>query len=414
MTLLSRVQAIGWFDVGEGGDASAQYPITRLVENHEHTGAEGANGEAIRVVRLTFDSFAVANSETTNALVDRIHEQLAHRGRRVRVNEMDGTARVFGAGGASGGALAGYPRVTVEIIPGNSVPPLQFFRCTVETREPIATGLPMHTYNRAERVDSEGLLTITQSGEYRVDNGVDPKTQLLANVLIPAETDAIGNGRRFSKVVRLSHDPTLAAYEYTDTPPGVNPPGDAGVDDAEVRDVLTSNREGRRTRIVSGFATGAGATAFAQSQAPGGASFILRQTISQPAVPTGRVDFSYEVLDGATHNSFPSITLFNLEQEIALVGGGRAVQSSPYADASPLLSFGPEGPYVYRETTRIEFSGDWADAVPPFSMDEANVSATPATAKRVRSGGVKELAVTRLYVYDSEQSLPDPLEAPTL
>lgn len=412
--LITRLTPIGWFDVGETPDASNQYPILRISETHAREGNEGDNAPHLRRVSLRIDSVTEASSETTNAVNERLQTQLARRGARVRVNEMNGTARVFGAGSASGGALAGYPRVTVEMIPDNSVPPFQFFRVSVEALIPIAANLPAHTFTRDEETDETGQLTIRQRGSVRVANGESPKIWLVANVIAPAIADANSQGRKVRHVIKLLADPTLAEYEYTNLPPGLVPPGDPNIDEAEVRDVTVEERAGRRVRTVSGFATGVGATAFATNQNPASPSvLLLRKSVSEPSVPQGRVDFTYEALDGYTSGAFPGVVIFDFAQDITEAGGGRDAITTIYADAEPEIELGGVTPQVVRESTSIVFRGAFEDVEIAPRLNADNIVGRPGVSMSSRAG-VKTLRVDRAYLFKTPVELPTPLEVSAL
>jgi len=415
MTLVDRVIPFGWFDVGVTPNASAMYPIISVVETHETQGTDGDNTATTLRTTMTFESFTRAvGAETTNQVMDRLRAELTRRGAQVRVNEMNGAARVFKVGGAAAGALPGYPRVRLDTIPDGSIPPIQRFRVTVETIEPIEANLPFHTFDRTTAIDAEGLTIITQRGSVRVDSVSDPVAWLTSNVITPAQSAAQALGRLFSSKYTLGADPSIVTYDYTDAAPGAVAFG-PNVTNAQVTDETRTERVGRVTRTISGFAEGPGASSFAVAQDPTSPSvFVTRKSVSAPQTPTGRVSFRYESLAGSTLAIFPGLFVFDWSQRVEFVGGGKAVQSAAFDTTSPRLWLGAEEPYLYRESSQLIFRGAWTDASIPFALSQINLAGPSRESRESRGGGVNELRVDRSYIFSAAQTLPAPTEVSAL
>lgn len=413
MSVISDLRAIGWFAVGVGGDASAQYPVLSMTERHEPV-VMGAAGRAMRRLVIEIDSYTIADGETVNQMVERLRDELERAGEQVRINEFAGSARIIGAGGAPGGALPGQPQVRFETDPSRSVGAHQFFRASISADLPaVETDQAVHEWTRQTDTDEEGLVSVRQSGRARTPNGASAQAWIEANVITPASDAAAANGRRFRSRITVTLDQGEAQYEYADSPPGPLTFA-GGVTDAQVSDVTAQLRPGRRERTVSGWAEGPGAASFALDQKPNDPNLLIqREEISQPQTPSGRVSFTFRGLAGFTAAPFPGVTTFSFTQSIEDGGGGRSAQAAAFDSGPPLIWLGPERAYTVAERSELVFRGDWSGAVIPPALDESLLAARPRISREDRSG-VRTLRIERIYIAPAEQPLPAPLEVSAL
>ncbi len=421
MTLQTDINAkVGWFTV----EGSGLFPVLSIDESVERVASDQKTGEAMTHRTWTIASFAVAASVAAiPALQTQLSDELARRGQTVRVFDKNGVERAMLEPGAAGSpdAIAGYPRVSLRLIASGSVGPIQNFEVTAETFEPIIQSVEAgfnvveHTFNTTTTFDEVGVQTFEQRGEARVGAGQSGRSYIAATVVLLQQAIASGNNEVVIQRFEEGPDLTFVRYTITRRQPasGGGGFGEPDVTDGQVIDRTRIERAGRRVRSVSGFAEGAGATNFALAQQPSPASNVLiRQDISQPRVPDGRVTFTYEALTGITgHPLFPLLTVLKFDDSVSPVSGGPQIEAIVYDFALPKLFTGPDQPYIFQQRTSLEFLGDFADAViPPLAGFENALQREQRFSRQTRDG-VKRLDVQTIYIFAQKPAAdPMPLE----
>lgn len=416
MTLYSDLLARGQVIVGSGGGASAAYPILSISESVVRSGAhDSEGGEAFVETTWNIESIAQAN---TNALVGALNEtlqaSLGRRGHQVTITEAGGAARVMPAENVANGSLPGYPRVTVNCKDeALTVGAWQRFSLSCVTRRPASYLTPVHTYERTVTTDEAGLITTRQSGEVTTPPGYGQTAAAWIEqyVFEPARQQANINELIIETEVRSRSNTSHVAYTYRVAPPSPGQFGSAspaGITRGEVNDRTVFERAaGARRRTISGYFEGPGASAAAEGVAGSipPTTLIDEKEISQPRQPDGRVDFRYLVTDGIDAGN--GVTLFDFQQSVDSVGGGRQVVAEQYDNANPTTYLGPVQAFIYQQTTTIRFRGLFANAIalitPAFSV--ANRSGKPVI-RRGSDGNARTLSHTMTFVFDTEQTVP--------
>lgn len=416
MTLQADLVSIASFKVG----ASADYPVLKIVADEgEVHGIDGLAGEPMMRRTWTFESVAIAGANNqVAALKETLRTTLARRGQAVTFTELSGTVRTLPAGGGSAGSKVGYPLVSLRIKQsvGTWVP----FEVTIATMVPapqaVLSGfnLVYHNY-KVSKNTTAGLTTLTQSGEVKVRNDQLAETYINNLIFALAESAAEAANEKFQTSIEHGPDTSECRYSYTRTPKGDTPFDGEGIDEVEVNDRTVNESQGRITRTISGYATGLSAAAFAAAQAPsiGANEILVRSQVSQPRVPDGRVDFSYEVRKGRTVAGFTGIKIYSYNETIEPVAGGRSLVESRYHDDDPLMYWGERSAYRYRQQTTIEFTGPWSGANPALLMDDDYRAGIPI-ARKSGNAGIRTITITQDFAFPTEQTLPDPFEVPPL
>ncbi|GIK18626.1 MAG: hypothetical protein BroJett004_07900 [Planctomycetota bacterium] len=410
----TALKAISSVSVG----ASAEYAVIRFARTVRSQGPANQNALAYyeEVWDMTCMAFA-ATPQDIAALNEALRDALCRRGEAVTLTEMTGT-RTLPAGGVADGCLPGFPVVDLVDDETRSFGTVQTFRLTATARRPLPVeGFVEHEYEFSEEIDTEGRLRLRQSGTYRTANGVDARAEAQTNVIDLAAADAAAAGMTFRVRWTLTPDTAAARYEYEAAETGwtgIEP----GVDRGEVVDRLTRTNEGRRVRVVSGFAEGSAAAAYAAAQkpAPDANNILIRDEVSEPSVPDGRVQFTYELLTGVTDALFPNLRLFGFREEIGEAPGVPPILTATYFDAAPTLRYGEDQPSAYTQVTEVEFIGAWEDALTGATglMDEANLVIAPRRRYSAGPFGLRRLRVERTYLYPEPQTVPTPREIAAL
>ncbi len=425
MTLIDDlITIVGSFTVDESAGESAAYPVLKLEETTEAiAGDDDVSALTMTRIRWRIRSLALASAGAMSNvpdLLNTLRSSLAKRGVRLRVTELGGTPRDLPAAGASGGSIAGYPRINIETIDEGTIGPFVGFTLAAETVIPTAAAeadgfnLVEHTSQSITDIDHVGISTTTVRGEVRVRPDQVAEDYVNDVVVGPARTTAQGNYYTFKSRVTSGVDTAFASYEYVIGNPGSTGWGSApNVFDAQVTDVTTADKVGLTRRIVSGWAegTGSGPADFAADQKPtaGSGELLVMSEVSQPAVTSGRVQFRYEIIGGVSDGTFGgSIRVISFEQSIINVSGGREAVESSYAEDTPDIWLGENRPWRYIERGRLEFIGPFTSVSIPALMNTDNYASQPREMRRSRPNGTNVLEVTRSYIFDSSQSMPTP------
>lgn len=388
MSLLDTAKAIGKFSVGASGD----YAALRFSESSRPVAVEQQNVMAGREIEWTIESVAAAATNADiGALCETLRAAFTAVGALVTLTEFNGTPRTLAPSTSNGGCLPGYPRVACEANPEGSVGVWQRFTVRVTAIVPVlqTTGLPLgpsdialvkHDGPYTEISTDDRGTTTRVRGSLRVQNGKNAKTYAQITILAPALENDLPEGHRFFNKWTAGPDAAEVGYEYTIAPPGENTitilaNQFPGLLRGEVTDVTEKAREGRRVRTVSGWGEGTGTAAadFAEAQRPTGADvFIEEERISEPRVPSGRVDFTFRCLAGIENApGFEGVTLFGHRERAECLGGGRVIEAALYDNAAPRLRRGAERPYVYHQSVEIQFRGN-PDTITFTTLFDAN------------------------------------------
>lgn len=411
MTDLAYAITVKSLTVGAGGTA---YAASRFERSVRVEGVEQATGVSYRHERWTATCHArAATVNDVAALWTTIRGHICQRGARVTITDHTGT-RVLPEYGVPEGvterSIAGYPRVSMAEVPDQCYGVWLTFTVEAETIVPIVGGgdLVEHDYTIEESED-DGLERISQRGRVRMKNGVVARTWLDSEVIDAAKAAATTTGRTWRVRYTQGLDTSLVEYEFSAAERGG---GGAGLSQAEVMDVTVRTGRGRISRTVSGSAKGAGAAAWAASQkpTPGTYQIFVREQVSQPRVPDGRVDFTYELLTGAVHPDFGGV-VFGLRESIVSTPIGREASLSVFLDGVPIIRGGAVGPHVVVQSTEIEFIGPWSGhGIAPL-LDESLLQSPPAVMLSGGEFGLRRAAATYTFVSETEiEGIPDPRE----
>ncbi len=418
MSLMDTLSAIGNVTVG----TSDAYPVLgHLSMTDDYDGPPDLNGTPVLVRTWRFKCLAkAAANNQIGALAETLKTQLVRRGQAVSFVQFGAAARTMPATGGTAGSMKGYPRTSINLLDEESVGSWQTFELVCVTHIPQPQGV-LSGFNLCfidvENVyskDNDDNETIRQSGTVRVRNDQSAKSYIETIVLGPAKTAATTAGHTFTSTIRVKNDAATATYDYVEAPQGSNP--GSGIEQADVTDITTSQSTGRIVRVISGSAKGANATTFATAQEPTPAAdeVLTAREVSLPSVPDGRVTFRYELLTGIEDASFPGIRIFGFSQTITPTAGGRRIESASFASRLPHLWKGVQRPWFYTQRTRIEFIGDWDDAEIAPLMDEDNLMERPVPSNSTTANGLRVSEVTHVFIYDDEQTVPEPYEIPAL
>lgn len=412
MTIISDLIPVSSLKVGDPGTA---YACTRFEREVEVTGPEHSSAAAYRRERWTAVCHAQAASvDAVAALWETIRGHFVRRGERVTLTTWTGSRTLPETGTPSGveeRSVEGYPTVSIAEIADRSFGTWLTFTVRAETLVPLVGvgDVVEHDYTVQESEGETGLITVSQRGRVRMKNGTSARAWVDENVIDDARAAAEAEDHAFSVRYTQGLDPAVIDYEYTDA--DRTTAGGGGLSDARVEDRTSQSVEGRIVRTVSGYAQGPGAATYAASQEPEPSPTLLqiRRDVSQPSVPEGRVNFTYEFLTGVEHVSFPGIIIFNYQETIEQVSGGRSAQVQEFYDAVPEIRLGTQAAYVYGQQTAIEFTGDWADHGITCAFDTAYLAREPSIRKSGGQQGLRRVAMTFVIVSpEAVDPLPDP------
>ncbi len=418
MSLLSKITARHKVAVG----SSDEYGVVAMRATVEPQGPEGQNAIARDVVSLSLDCVALAATRAdVPTLKSTIESQLNRRGEAVTVSVFGGAVWSLGAGGSAGGPELGSPACKITWDQQGSYGARLAFTLDVTAVVRRAGsddgGYEVVSHARRTRtgVGAGGGVTTQVSGEVELANGESAKAYIEAQVLTPAKTAATSAGLAFtSEIDQPTDDASKASYTYTSAPPGSGEfefPGFEAV--GQSTSTVQPGDGGARTLVVQGYATGPQATSYAESKEPSETNQVLVETeISNPSEPEGRVNFRYKArLGTAGLTGFGASVLYSFTESIDMRPGGDPLIAVAYPSADPILYRGERGGWLVTQTTEIEFTGSWADALAGASglLDDDNLVVAPRPRRSTRNG-LRRLAITREYLYATEPTLPDPRE----
>lgn len=405
MTLTSLLIPVTKVTVG----GSDEYPVTKVRTTHAMVGLDDTNTDSYEEITWELECLAeVAVPTSITALNEQLRGELAKRGLAVTLTEL-GSARVLPATGA-GGSMIGYPRVEIADIPERSFAQYQVFTLRAVTQLPIVDGDGIWQHDRSTETTTniDGTTVTSVSGSVRMAQGNDAAAWVQTNIIGPARTTAGGNGDAVVSKIKIGNDPAQCEYSYTVTP---STTGSADVTEASVEDRTTRDTAGRTTRTVSGYATGGNASSFATGQLLAETTnlkLIRKDGPSLPAIPNGRVSFSYQYVSGVVHADFPGVFITRLDESVGQSGGGRELIVSAYLQNDPTLRLNRKMPVALNESLTIEFLGSFASIDPSRLLDEEFQNGDPRISKR--SQGIFNTYSRSIdYIY---ATAPDPLPNP--
>ena len=387
---------------------SDEYPVTRIRTAHKIEGIDDSNEASYEEITWDLDCGAEISQPThITQLNENLRSQLAKRGDAVILTEL-GAARTLPASGADG-SMIGYPRVEITGVPEGSFGQYQMFTMKATTRIPIkdAEGIWEHTQSTETTTGIDGNVTTNVAGSLRMDQGHAASTYVQNNIIDPIRSAANTAGYGVVSKIKVGNDPAQVEYNYTISPSAT---GQAGVADASVEDRTAKDETGRWIRTISGYSTGANATSFATSQRVSESNNLklLRDEVSNPAIPDGRVSFNYQYVSGVAHAAFPGLFITRLEESIDQSGGGREILASAYLQNDPALRLGVKQPIICSESISIEFIGSFENIDPSQLLDADNQHGNPRISKS-SSGILNKWRRSITYIYDTA---PDPLPDP--
>lgn len=412
MTITADLIAVRSLAVGNPGTA---YPCTRFDRTIRVVGPEQTGGFAYR--HETWQArchAAAANVAAVAPLWETIRGHFVSRGQRVTLATWTITL-ILPEDGApvdtEERSIAGYPTVAITPLDELSYGTWLSFDVQAETMVAVVAedDLVEHDYTVEEEEDEDGLVTLTQRGRLRVVNGGSARDYLDDNIVDAARTAASGAGQGFRVRYTQGLDAALVEYQFVAAPFSG---GGSGVTSATSVDRTQRSNDGTIRRTVRGNAKGPGAASYAASQepAPLDNEIFTRKDVSDPSVPDGRVDFTYELAVGVEDAGFPGIYIFRIQESIAEVAGGRDLVAAQYFSGAPILRNGLEREYIYVQTTTVEFLGADADhGIVPL-LDEELIVGRPRLSRPVSPLGVNAVSIT--YTYASDAPV-DPLPSVT-
>ena len=405
MTLTQDLILVSKVTVG----GSDEYPVTKIRTSSKLVGLDDSNTDSYEERTWELECLAEVSVPTSiTQLNEQLRSELAKRGLAVTLTEL-GSARVLPATGA-GGSMVGYPIVEISDIPERSMGIYQVFTMRAIARVPITDGDGIYEHSRKTETTTgiDGTVSTSVSGVVRMDQGNDAKAWVQTNIIGPVRTTAGTNGDAVVSKTIVNNDTAQCEYSYTVTP---STTGSQDVTEAVVEDRTARDTAGRTLRTVTGYATGANASSFATSQllTPTANLRLIRQDgPSLPAIPNGRVSFTYQYVSGVTHAAFPNVFVTQLEEGIEQAGGGRELIATPYLQTDPTLRLNRQLPVVLREDISVEFIGSFDDIDPSTLLDSEFQNGAARIKKR--SKGLFNLYSRSIdYIY---ATAPDPLPHP--
>lgn len=389
---------------------SAEYPVLRVQQDHRRVGPADQARESYEEITWTLSCLAKASGPTTiRAFNDTLRSTLARRGVDVVLTERGQSTSLLAAG-----SLPGYPETQWLATPDIAFGEWQSFDLRVTDRRPIADedDVVEHTYTITTTTDKDGGVETRRAGEVRLANGENAAAWVASEVLAPAASDAASNDLAFTKRVEVNSDAAWCRYEYT-TAPDTSSGGITGLSQASVEDRTSRDTAGNGRRVISGYATGANATTWAESQllspVPNGTVLVGREGPTPPSVPDGRVSFRYEYAVGVQHTDFPGIYVLGLEETLTgPITGGHSIVAAEYMGADPTLRRTEKRAYLYRQSSTIRFLGSTHNSHNLTALlSEDNLTGPPLITKR-SEGPIRIVSVEREYAFATPATLPNP------
>jgi hypothetical protein len=415
VTLISDLSAIATVQVGEGGGASAVYPVIEITRSSKREGAAsvtpGAVTQRLRRMTVVLRCLAQAGSlATIGTLRATLESTLCQTGARIRIVEVGSTWDLPAYTGAAGGSQPGYPTASIADDPEHIAGLVHGFTLTCETLV-LDTGAVEHDSETTERTDeTSGDVTTTGSGTVIVTPNTTAKAWILANVIAPLQTAVGISGETLVFSITVSpQDTTRAKYTYTIAPADAVSPG-GGITSARVIDETRETSGGETIRTISGDATGGSASTFAAGQepTPGSGEVLISRTISEPQVSDGRVSFRYELLVGVADSYFGSgkhITRWTERVGSPTIGireaGFHLFQGAP---PSPFL--GPQQGFEYTQESQVEWIGAQDDEVIPLVFSSANLVGSPQRTIEMIGPDRWRETLRAVFFFATAQSMP--------
>lgn len=384
--------------------ASAAYPVLSLRVDDQPLAP--AYGPAARRLQRTLTAVCLAvvqPTQTRPQLRDLVRADLCRIGEAVTLHQLGGNFILPAAGDAGLGSLPGFPTVAVADEGDGGAGGVLRFTVTASAVIPLAAdedGLVEHDSRTEDSVSLNGLLTITQTGTI-VTDAVSAKDYFDTVVAAAFRLAAAAANDAVESRVTITPDDRSAQYTLIRRQ---RVGGAVGVADAAVTRLTTADNSGRVVFRVSGSATGDNATTFAQAQRPTTVTgeILTRADITPPQTPTGRVDFTYEVLSGTTL-AIEGLTLISWEETIADVSPGVPISVAPFYIGEPVLIQTIDAGYAYTQTVTLTYIGDDAVALAAASAPEGFAPDLLSGAPRVNvaalSDGTRRMTVSRQWVY---------------
>lgn len=404
-------------------DEGPSYAVRRVSRRAADVGPEGSGQVEYREVVWEMELWAADQAATPSvgAFAQQLEADLCGRERRVRLTELGTQGRAMQTPASeTQPALPGYPHVEITGDDAErSVRHQHVVTVRATTRIPPAAGeggLLVHDYTAEDALDREGRVRLSQRGRVRVAPGQSARDYILDEVLAPIQTQAGLDGRDFERRLTLGLDASAAEYDCTVADRNAGGSIAPGVTEADVTDELRATQEGRRVRTVRGYAEGPGAAAYAATlePAPSPNQRLVRRDVSQPSVPRGRVNFAYEFVSGVTDARWPTVAVYAHRENISQVSGGRRAVPLVFEGRAPEVLLGPEEPYVYTQTSVVEFVGDQADVQVDLLMPAEALAAEPVVTYEPLAFGLTRATLTASYIFDAPQPLPTARTLPGL
>lgn len=423
---LARLLQHGSIVIGVAGDtrgASAVYPLVGEYRE-EHAAEQDESLSGIAYERITIRTRVVAVAPTAAEVqqtVASVCADLTRRGQRVRLVEHGGDPRDLAAEGGSGGAIRGYPVVSVVQDKSKSRGSWLEFALTIETLVPVPASavsgynLVQHTWTIRRTRNTDGTDTTRRSGRVRVRNDQSAEAYAIAVILDPAEA-ARPAGTSWTRELGLSDDASTCEYEYTIGPSDGSSPG-SSVTKAETTSTLSKSVEGRRVRTVTGYALGTGATTYASSKRPtASATLVLTgEEISDPREPDGRVDYRFTAITGVAQDGsvfHSGSVIFRYSESIAPISGGRDTLYTRFAEVRPIRRLGELQEYAYEQVIEVEWRNATlaqilasAGCSMPSGWSADDLLFAPRVGERV-GGGVRSTTIRRVFASPTPLTVP--------
>lgn len=389
--------------------AGAAYPVLSVQEDYRRVGPADQARESYEEVTWALRCLTKIDDPTDiRTLNQTLRTTLARRGLNVVLTERGQTTTLTAAN-----SLPGYPMVEHTATPEISYGGWQSFDLRVTDRRPLPDGsnIVEHTYTIRSTTNAQGGVETRRSGRVRLANGENAAAWVAANVFAAVATAAAAGGLSFVRSTEVNQDAALCVYEYTTTP-NSDAGGIANLTSASRDDRTSQESLGRGMRVITGYAVGGGAAAWAAAQAldplPIGTVLVQQEGPTPASVPDGRVNFRYQYAVGKVLGGFPGIHIIELNEEVTGPFGGRAINPSEYLSAAPVLRRGEERAYVYRQSSTIRFLGGTLAShglTPLFSAD--NQSGPDVFTARRLEGPVRVVSIQREFVFTTPQALPN-------
>lgn len=416
MTISEDLIAVASLKVGSAGTA---YPCTRFMRTVTVIGPEQSSAVTYRHEKWTATCHHVAaNLAGVASAWETVRSDFGKRGQRVTHATWTTGLRVLPETGTPTGAeersIAGYPTVDIAEVADETYATWMTFIVEAESMIPVLdqNGVAEHDYTIVETENDQGLISTTQRGTVRLVNGSSAREWVDTEVIDIARAAAGTAGHAFSIRYTQGLDEAAIGYEFTasDRTGG----GGIGVSEERIEDRTARTGQGRVVRTVSGYAQGPNGptiSAYVATLEPASSATVIRirRDVSQPSVPENRVSFAFELLTGVQDARFPGIVIYSYTEAIEEAGGDREAMVQTFFDAAPSLRMGVRQPFVYTQTSTIEFIGGWADHGITSAFDIGLYARGPRQSRSGGQFGLRRVSMSFAFV---SPTLITPLPAP--